>query len=89
MTREQDHTILFVSEVHEAGDGGGPVRSLPFVDDVTWVARGRLVAEVRTGLEGGSQTPYGGNKCEKRIQITQKHILTSTKYVNILPFWSM
>lgn len=44
--------IIYVSGVHQAGEGGGAVRSLSFVDDVTCVAHSRSVREVRARLEG-------------------------------------
>lgn len=36
---------------HAAGDRGGVVQSLSFIDDVTWVARGKSVAEARVELK--------------------------------------
>lgn len=50
-----DPFIIYVSGVHEAGEGDGLVRSLSFVSDITWVAHGRSVREVRAKLEGGAR----------------------------------
>ena len=50
---------IYISGVHEAGEGGGSVRSLSFVDDVTWVAQGRSVQEVRAKLEAAARRAIG------------------------------
>lgn len=47
--------IIYVSGVHQAGERTGSVRSLSFVDDITWIAHGRSVAEVRVKLEGAAR----------------------------------
>ena len=31
--------IIYVGGVHRDGEGGGTVRSLSFIDDITWIAR--------------------------------------------------
>ena len=45
--------FIYINGVHEARDRAGLVRSLSFIDDVTWVAQGRSVAEVRVKLGEG------------------------------------
>ena len=49
--------IIYVSGIHQAGEGGGlaRVRSLSFADDVTWIAHGSSVREVRVKLEGAAR----------------------------------
>lgn len=33
--------LIYVSRVHQAGEGGGAVRSLSFIDGITWITHGR------------------------------------------------
>ena len=47
--------VIYVSGVHRAGEGGGLVRSLSFVEDITWVAQGGPVREIIAKLEGAAR----------------------------------
>lgn len=51
--------FIYISETHEAGDGSGLVRSLSIIDNATWVAHGRSVAEVRVKLEEAASRSVG------------------------------
>ena len=46
---------IYISGVHEVCEAGGLVRGLSFVDDVTWVAQGRSVQEIRLKLEAAAR----------------------------------
>ena len=46
---------IYISGVHEVCEMGGSVRGLSFVDDVTWIAQGRSVQEIRLKLEAAAR----------------------------------
>lgn len=46
--------VLCISEVHGIVEGKCDVASISFVDDVTWIAKGRSIAEVQGKLEQGA-----------------------------------